>query len=404
WLMDEFDAGVKEIEQSRAGARDEGMGRPATEGSTLGAFAKTIGRVPENLAAKAIMAVQGQAGASAVDKGIADKFVDWVEKRNQRLAESYEKTGDFIPGLVSKRDVAELGPNLAFSGVSMAGTLGGAAVTAPILVPGARVAGAMAGGAAAAYRMDSYQAMDSWLKKRNEENIKLFGKPISIEEENKFKKEFNELATKHGLWEAGPEAVGNVLDLALMTAKNLPGARFVPKKLVKKIAGKALKGVTGKAVKGAARVGGILATEESTEAVTQMGQQRVEAEVEGGEKRQWTSGEDWLKSAKEVLPQVIMLTGVMGAGGAAYRKATQKEGGGTGKLKQQILNSIIETYESGEQTDDQVIAAILDGHKGGLFDKNDLEELSKKFPNLKDKIEAGKKIVRAELVKEQLSS
>ena len=291
-----------------------GAEKPVEDRSTLEAFGKTLLRLPENLAAKAITAVQGQEGASVADRGIADKFVNWVEKRNKELGEEFEGTGDFIPGVISKRDVAELGPNLAFSGTSLLGTVGGAAITAPIPVPGARIAGGMAGGSAAAYRMDSYQAMNSWLEKINNESIEKGLGPISKEAEKKFKKEFGDLASKHGLWEAGPEGVGNVLELALMTAKNVPGVRWVPKK------------IAGKIVKGALRTGSILGTELGTETVTQIGQHNVESEAGMTDEvpRQWTSGDDILTSAKEVLPQVLLLTGAMSAGGATYRKATQK--------------------------------------------------------------------------------
>ena len=177
---------------------------PEEQGSSLGAFARTITRLPENLAAKVVMAVQGQSGASVADRGIADRFVNWVEDRNRKLAEEYEGTGDFIPGVISKRDVAELGPNLAFSGTSMAGTIAGGLAAAPIPVPGARIAGALSGGAAAAYRMDSYQVMNDWLKKVNQESIDSGLGPISKEEEDKFKKEMSGLVSQHGVWEAGP--------------------------------------------------------------------------------------------------------------------------------------------------------------------------------------------------------
>jgi hypothetical protein len=281
--------------------------------STFGAFAKTLSRVPENLAAKTISAVQGQAGASVADRGIADRFVNWVEDRNRKLAEQYEGAGDFIPGLISKRDVAELGPNLGFMGVSMGGTIAGTAAAAPVPVPGARIAGGMAGGAAAAHRMDTYQVMNDWLGKVNQESIDKGLGPISKAEEKKFKKDMSALATEHGAWEAGPEGFANILELALLTAKNLPGVKWVPKKLV------------GKIGKAGLRFAGVTGVEMATETPTQIGQQRVESKAGMTEEapRQWTSGGDILKSAKEVLPQVLLLSGFMSAGGAAYRKATQ---------------------------------------------------------------------------------
>lgn len=288
---------------------------PVEKKGTIGAFAKTLARVPENLAAKTIMAIQGQAGASVADKGIADRFVSWVDERNRRLAEEYTEAGDFIPGVITRRDVAELGPNLAFSGVSMGGTIAGGLAAAPVPVPGARIAGGLAGGASAAYRMDTYQVMNDWLKQVNQESIDGGLGPISKEEEKKFKKDMSALATEHGAWEAGPEGFANILQLALLTAKNVPGARWIPEKL------------TGKVAKGALRFAGILGAEQATETITQMGQQRAESKagMTGEAPREWTSGADILKSAKEVMPQVLLMAGFMSAGGAAYRKVTKPE-------------------------------------------------------------------------------
>jgi|GEM_PF-6433905 len=283
-------------------------------GTATGAFLRTMSRVPENLLASGIMAVQGQGGASAVNKGIGDRFVDWVQKRNTDLANEYEKTGDFIPGVISEKDIAELGPNLAFGGVSMAGTAAGMASASLVPVPGARIAGGIAGGAIAAKRMDSYQVLGSWLDQKNQQSIQNTGKPITIEDEEKFKKEFDALADEHGLWEAGPEAIGNMLELgiALSPLKNV--TRLLPK------------GTIGKLIKGAIRVASLIGVEGGTETITQMGQTNteVEAGMSDSPVRDWESIEDWLTSAKEVLPQVLLLSGFMGAGGAVYRKATGK--------------------------------------------------------------------------------
>jgi hypothetical protein len=299
------------------------MTKEVEEGSTLGAFAKTLTRVPENVVAAGIKAVQGVSGASVTERGIGDRFVNWVEKRNEALSKEYEKAGDFIPGVISKQDVAQLGPNLAFGGTTMLGTVaGGAAGIAAGAVTGGpvgafagKIAGSVAGGGLVAHRIQSYQAMNDWLNRKNEESIRQFGRAINPEEEAAFKNEFGRLASKSGLWEAGPEATGNVLELALLIAKSrIPGGKAIPDSVVRKIA------------KGLARIGGVLGVEELTEAITQMGQHNVEVEAgqAEGPERKWASPEDWLKSAKEVLPQVLMLTGFMGAGGAVYRKAAEQ--------------------------------------------------------------------------------
>ena len=276
--------------------------------ATVDALGSSVLNVP----AKALMVLQGQSGASVADRGWADNYIKWVEDRNRKLAEQH--SGDFIPGLISNKDVVEAGGNLAFSGVSGLGTVYGGIVGAPAGPVGA-VGGALAGGAAAAYRMNGYQVMQGWLEKKNQESIDKGLGPISKEQEDKFKEELSELATKHSLWEAGPEAVGNVLEIALLAAKNIPGVRWMPEKLV------------GKAVKGVLRTMGVLGTELTTEGITQTGQTNteIEAGMSTETPRDWTSIDDQMKSLKEVLPQVLLLTGFMSGGGMAYRKATGKD-------------------------------------------------------------------------------
>jgi predicted GNAT family acetyltransferase len=383
---------------------DIGIGDASKERGTLGAFAKTALRVPENLAAKTIAAVQGQKGASVVDRGVADRFVNWVEARNRKLAEEYEGTGDFIPGVISKRDVAELGPNLAFSGVSMAGTLGGMTAAAPIPVPGARIAGGLAGGATAAYRMDSYQVMNDWLEKVNQESIKSGLGPISKTEEEKFKKDMSALATEHGAWEAGPEGLANILELALLTAKNLPGVRWLPK------------GVAGKLAKGGLRFAGVTGVEELTETPTQMGQQIVESKAGMTDEapREWTSGSDILKSAKEVLPQVLLLSGFMSAGGAAFRKATgTKEKDMPPSAEEETLseaatltNMIDEGMTTGgingqPFTPEIATGIIREAYADKVLTGEDLDNFREKYPDLRPIVNdiIGEK-VKAEINKE----
>ena len=119
------------------------------EGTVVGALAKTLTRVPENIIASGITAIQGGSGASVTDRGLGDRFVNWVDKRNKELSEEYKGTGDLIPGLISKQDVAELGQNLGFSGVSMAATVAGrvaGSVMGSVVPIAGTVSGGLAGG------------------------------------------------------------------------------------------------------------------------------------------------------------------------------------------------------------------------------------------------------------------
>lgn len=330
------------------------------EKSTLGALGKTALRIPENILAKGIQAVQGQEGASVTDQGLADKYVNWVEGRNRKLAEEYEGAGDvpFTGGLIPKKAVAELGPNLAYSAATMAASAAGGAGAGVLAIPtgpgavAAATAGSMAAGGTAAHRMTGYQVMNDWLARKNEESIKQFGRGITPDEEAQFKENFSNLATESGLWEAGPEAVGNVLEMALM------------KTPLGKIAGWVPKGVGGKIAKEALRFAGLNVVEAGTESVTQMGQQKVEAKA-GQTKdpsREWTNPDDWIKSMKEVLPAVLLQSGVMSAGGAVWRKLSPQEGGENAPPTPQDIEAVRQAYPNVTEgvSDEDIYKALME--------------------------------------------
>jgi hypothetical protein len=278
---------------------------------------KTLGgsilRAPENIAAAALTAIKGKEGATVTKSDWMTDYIKEVDIRNkERSAEvekEYGKGTKFVPGIEIK-EVADVAPSFGFSGASMGGTVAGGALGALTPIPGGAVMGGMAGGGAVAYRADSYQAMQSLLDKVNQESIKERGRQITPEEEQQTKDNFSMFATKHGLWEAGPEAIGNVLEMAAMFAPWKTG-KLIPK------------GAIGKVVKGAARMAGVYGTEQSTETVTQMGQQQQESAVGLTEEapRSWTSPQDWWTSAKEVAPGTALLTTVMGVGGAGVNVA-----------------------------------------------------------------------------------
>ena len=284
---------------------------------------KTIGgtilRVPENITAAALSAIKGKEGATVTKSDWMTDYIKEVDLRNKErtknIEKEYGKEAQAAP-YIKVTDVAELAPNIGFSGASMGGSVIGGTFGALTPVPGGMVLGGMAGGGAAAYRMDSHQAMQSVLDKVNQESIKERGRQLTPEEEQQTKDNFSMFATKHGLWEAGPEAIGNVLEIAAMFAPWKTG-KLIPKNVIGKIA------------KGIARVGGVYGTEQATETVTQMGQQQEESKagLTAEAPRSWTSPEDWLTSAKEVAPQTALLTTVMGGVGAGARVAKKYAGG-----------------------------------------------------------------------------
>ena len=364
------------------------------EGTVVGALAKTLTRVPENIIASGITAIQGGSGASVTDRGLGDRFVNWVDKRNKELSGEYKGTGDLIPGLISKQDVAELGQNLGFSGVSMAATVAGrvaGSVMGSVVPIAGTVSGGFAGGLAGGYmaasRMQSYQQMNEWLNQKNEESIKLYGRPINPEEEEKFKNTFLSLAEKSGFWEGAPESVGNVADLAIIMAKATPAGKAIPASLLKKL------GIF------AAKLGGIIATEEATETVTQMGQHNVNVEAGfGDKKREWTSPEDWLTSAKEVLPQVLLLSTFLGGAGHVINRIQEArtpreeneiiERLKAGAITADFINTGLKTgeFEGKPFTPQDALDMIGRAQEVGIFDTDDLDRFKDKYPALRDGI------------------
>jgi small-conductance mechanosensitive channel len=297
---------------------------PDTNKSTLGAALKSLNPVSlgANLIASGITAVQGAEGASVTDKGVGDEFVSWVDEQNRKLSKEYEGTGDFIPGLISKQDVAQLGQNLGFSGVSMGASVAAGAAALPAgPIPAALAA--MGAGGVSAYRMQGYQQMQEWLNQKNEDSIKANGRPLTPQEEVAVKSQYIDMAKKSGMWEAIPEAAGNVSEIAILQGKRIlesrggaPGAvaKVIPDRVLMKVA------------KAIAKAGGVFGVEELTETITQMGQHNtnVEAGMSNEPLRDWTNPDDILKSAKEVLGPVLLLTGVMGAGNVVVNKLADR--------------------------------------------------------------------------------
>lgn len=197
-----------------------------------------------------------------------------IERSNAKTAEQSaeleRKTA--IPG-VSTRDIASLGPSLAFSTVGM-GAGAGAAIPAfaagSLATPIAgTVAGYSAGAAAsgtAAYRMSTNQFVRQLREEADQDSVERTGKPLSDQEFNEKMTGLKGVISEYGLWEAVPEAAGNVLGYGILSSP-VKGAigKIFGKNVVKRAAGKLM-----------ALYGGEL----STETATQQGQFNVSREVD----------------------------------------------------------------------------------------------------------------------------
>ena len=284
---------------------------------TAGAIGKQIHDQPTHL----------QAAGGGFYQGMDASAPEWVKtaraaSKALTLAGAPAGKGDYattIPGL-SLGEIASLGPSVAFSVVS----LGSSAIAGAI----GRVMGA-AGGAAGAkaasfastagasywsgFRMAANQFQTDW--REHLDQIRKSNKvgPITDEEWNNARAWWGDLATAYGHYEGAGEAVGNTAELAIF--------RAAVRSRLGRLFGKAT--TTRFLSKTALGLG----LENLSEAGTQLGQSDVEAQAGmGGERRSFTSPEDWWQSAREVAgvttAQTVLTAGVLGAGHQIRRRAT----------------------------------------------------------------------------------
>lgn len=238
---------------------------------------------------------------------------DWQTKAILE-ADALDKTRRLAPGGdedigfgLKRKDVRELAPNLGFSAVS-AGSGLGVGVPAAVINP---LAGFVAGGAAsgvAAYRQDANMFMRQIRDAYKEGFSKEFGRAPTDNEWSQKKAEIMPVVQKHALFEAVPEAAGNMLQIGIILK---PLTSVLGKNVMSRFVGK---------------LAGLYGSELATETVTQIGQHNteIEAGVSDGKPRSFTAPGDYWESMKEVAPQVFLLTTVLGGTVAAGAKVYDK--------------------------------------------------------------------------------
>jgi hypothetical protein len=263
--------------------------------------------------------VQAKAAVAAALQGNDPEVIfgekDWKsnaiqEARKVAKAErGFEGAEDEYLLGITREKLRNLPQNLSFSLVSMgAGLAAGIPAAIGTTPVGGYVAGAGASGLAA-YRMDTNAFLRDLRDSLDAASQKTTGKPLTDDQFIKVAKNYESMVREHGLWEALPEALGNVVGAKL-------GAALF------KEAAPGIKGL----LSDLGKVGGQFVNELSTETITQTGQHNVEidAGMSKEPKRSFTDIDDLKKSAQEVLPDVLLLTGVTTGGakaaGVAYRE------------------------------------------------------------------------------------
>ena len=277
----------------------------------FGGIASEVGKMLYDLPVQAVsgfaQALEGTEPYSNTDW--KDEAIQAARTRHQeRLAEPGADTP--LPFGLTGKDFRDTGASLGFTAVS-AGA--GVAAGVPAAIAAGPVAGYAAGGFAsggAAHQMAANSFVRSIIEAEDEESIQKTGTPLTDEQKRQRQAEIQDQAGEYGLWEAIPEAVGNVAGLKII-------ATPLKKMLGKNVAARVM-----------SKLGGLYGTELATETVTQMGQNNVEAQFDAErERRSFSDPAAYLKSLKEVMPQVFILTTLMGgagtAGVAAYRRGVE---------------------------------------------------------------------------------
>ncbi len=256
-----------------------------------------------------------------------DALIERSRAKSQERAQAIDPAKPTaIPG-VTAGDVGGLGPSLGFSGVGMGAGLGvgmPAAIAGTLAAPGVgTAAGIVAGGGAsglAAHRMSTNQFVRDLRDTVDADRRQRGEAPIGDDEFAAKATELAPLIREYGLWEAVPEAAGNVIGFGVLKA---PVAGAIGKAFGKNI-------TTRLASKAAALYGSELATE----TVTQQGQHNVEVDagMATGPHRDWTDPADIGASFKEVAAPTILQTTLMGGAAKGGMMALQNFAGRRGRV------------------------------------------------------------------------
>jgi hypothetical protein len=221
--------------------------------------------------------------------------------------------------------ISEAGQSIPFSALTMGATIAAGAVGSAqgaLAGPAGSAAGAvtygMAASGTAAYRMAGAAFLNEAFSAFEDDSMKKHGKPMTEEQKQALYETLLPIAQNSGLWEAGPEAVGNAVTLGVGKLLFGAGTRLTSRKFIANL----VKSNLGKATLAAGAVGTELATETLTQVEQSGGERKMRALLEG--RSMDNEGADWtldgiITALKEVTPQTLALVGMMGGAGAIYK-------------------------------------------------------------------------------------
>lgn len=237
-----------------------------------------------------------------------------LEGTSSKIGETLEQGGQslgFAVGSMAPQAIAGAGTGAAY------GALGGpGGSTAGAIVGGA--AGMLAGGASA-YRQAGNQFLGDAFNHLEQESMAKRGTPLSEQEKADFYERLLPIAQNTGLWEAGPEAIGNAVTMGV--GKYVFG---FGKEAAEKLAGKALaKSLVKKGAAAAADLGVEIGGETITQKEQGFDQLKADAIARGEDPNSipnpYEGWEGTKKAAGEVTPAVLGQMALMGLGAGAVK-------------------------------------------------------------------------------------
>ena len=327
---------------------EEGYQVPITEltpaKDQIRVLGESISMLPQQTASTVLQAIQGENGASVVNRDWMDTY---IQTANQDIGRFVQEVSQQYPDSRALREAAQLSQNLAYSVTSMGA---GLAASAPLwLAPeptGATKAAAMATmgavSGAVSFRMVTYQITQQYLEFKDAEKRAQTGQALTLEEETQLKSDFHDKAVKYGLWEAIPEGISNMLFSGLLTGSFKTAlVKVVGKDIAQRMTGTLVANIATKAA-------GIYGEELLTETITQKGQAAIELEAGLRE-----GNISWLEAFKEIAPQTFLLTTVMAGAGQTIVSAKSRienslkgEVGEDNALYDTIIENVAENWDT----------------------------------------------------------
>lgn len=240
--------------------------------------------IPQAAANTVLRVIRG--GNIDADPGLIDR---WIAGTDVPAPEDSDPNYESFQGIGQS-----LGYSLTTLAAGAVSAAGGALIGN---APGA-VAGGMAGSGAVAYRASKDDFLSRVKAGLDARSQSLYDRPLSVQEWEIAKQDFESAATKYGAWEAIPEAVSNLVFMKALSAPLKKASSSFLRRTMERAQHAIMEG---------------LPSENITETMTSVGQSQAEQEA-GLRDKSLTVGEAF---RQQVIPTTLITLGMGGAGATA---------------------------------------------------------------------------------------